>query len=234
MKIAVVIPAAGKSVRMGAVKQLMILKDMPVLAHTLTVFENHTEVQEIIVVGSANLIDEINSNVIVPYGFSKIKAIVKGGANRQESVWAGIKAISPDIEGVLIHDGARPLVSIQAISDVISYVKQGICAVSGVKSKDTIKITNSNNIVQDTPNRAGVWVVQTPQGFPIYLIKKAHQQAAEEGFLGTDDAMLVERMGISVRMVEGDYCNIKLTTPEDVRVAEALLIHKLELKNKRL
>ncbi|MCL2400583.1 MAG: 2-C-methyl-D-erythritol 4-phosphate cytidylyltransferase [Defluviitaleaceae bacterium] len=222
MKIAAVIPAAGKSVRMGTHKQLMILKDRPVLTHTLAIFENHSEVQEIIVVASTDIINEIKSNVINPYGFSKIKAVVEGKATRQESVWVGIKALSPDTTGVLIHDGARPLVSTKAISDVIAFVKQGICAVSGVKSKDTIKITNSKNIVQDTPDRTGVWIVQTPQGFPVSLIKEAHKQAAEEGFLGTDDAMIVERMGVAVRMTEGNYHNIKLTTPEDIRVAEAL------------
>jgi len=211
MKTAVIIPAAGLGSRMGTQKQLIKLNSKPVLAHTLEAFEKHPNIDEIIVVGSKSLV-EITSS------FSKVKSLVEGGANRQASVWQGLQAVSDDIDWVLIHDGARPFVSEKVISDVI-----GKCAISGVKSKDTIKIADENNIVQETPNRENLWLVQTPQGFPYHIIKKAHQQAIADGFVGTDDATLVERMGIPVQMIEGDYRNIKLTTPEDILIAEVYI-----------
>ena len=211
MKTAVIIPAAGLGSRMGTQKQLIKLNSKPVLAHTLEAFEKHPNIDEIIVVGSKSLA-EITSS------FSKVKSLVEGGANRQASVWQGLQAVSDDIDWVLIHDGARPFVSEKVISDVI-----GKCAISGVKSKDTIKIADENNIVQETPNRENLWLVQTPQGFPYHIIKKAHQQAIADGFVGTDDATLVERMGIPVQMIEGDYRNIKLTTPEDILIAEVYI-----------
>jgi len=214
MKTAVIIPAAGTSVRMGTMKQLLILKDRPVLAHTLAAFENHRKIDEIIMAAPENV-----AEVIRPCGFKKLKAVVKGGGNRQASVLAGLMAVSPDVGHVLIHDGARPLVSRQVISDVLEQVRCGRCAVSGVKSKDTIKIADENNVICDTPNRGNTWIVQTPQGFPLHIIKEAHLRALSDGFVGTDDAILVERIGFDVYMVEGDYRNIKLTTPEDVPVA---------------
>lgn len=211
MKTAVIIPAAGLGSRMGAQKQLILLGDKPVLAHTLEAFDSHPSIDEIIVVGPKSLADIANS-------FSKVKSLVEGGANRQESVWNGIKTLSNNVDWVLVHDGARPFVSEKVISDVI-----GKCAISGVKSKDTIKITNDSNIVQNTPDRENLWLVQTPQSFPRHIIEKAHQQAIVDGFVGTDDASLVERIEIPVQMIEGDYRNIKLTTPEDILIAEVYI-----------
>ena len=222
MKTAVIIPAAGMGTRMGAVKQLLILKDRPVLSHTLAAFEEHEEINEIILVAPAESMEEIQIKAIFPYGFKKISAVVQGGLHRQESVWAGLNHLSQDVAWILIHDGARPLVTKQVISDVLAYVRKGVAAVSGVKSKDTIKLTE-DDIVKDTPARDYAWLVQTPQGFPHNLIKEAHIKALAEGFIGTDDAMLVERLNVPVYMVEGDYRNIKLTTREDVKIAEALI-----------
>jgi len=203
---------------MGAMKQLLDLGGKPVLIRTLEVFEDHEEVDEIVVVASQEVAETIRS-----YGFKKLKSVVDGGPNRQASVWSGILALSPEVEWVLIHDGARPLVTWQVVSDVLVSVRLGKCAISGVKSKDTVKITDNGNIVQDTPDRNQAWLVQTPQGFPRGLIQRAHRLAIKEGFVGTDDAVLIERLGMPVTMVEGDYRNIKLTTPDDMRVAEALL-----------
>ena len=213
MKIAVIIPAAGLSSRMGTQKQLLMLDGKAVLTRTIEAFENHSNIDEIIVVGPECLAKIVS-------GFSKVKSLVEGGANRQMSVWQGLCALSEDVDWVLIHDGARPFVSAKVISDILN---SGTCAVSGVKSKDTIKIADVDNVVQSTPNREDLWLVQTPQGFPYHLIKKAHQQAIADGFVGTDDATLIERMGISVQMVEGDYRNIKLTTPEDILIAEVYI-----------
>ena len=214
MKTTVIIPAAGLGSRMGnQLKQLMLLDGKPVLSHTLEAFNSHKEIDEIVVVGPRSLRDITNK-------FEKVKALVEGGENRQASVWRGLCALDDDVDWVLIHDGARPLVSSRVISDVLA---SGVCAISGVKSKDTIKIADVNNIVEDTPDRDGVWLVQTPQSFPYHIIKKAHQQAIDDSFTGTDDASLVERLQIPVKMIAGDYRNIKLTTPEDILVAEAYI-----------
>ena len=220
MKTAVIIPAAGSSSRMGVTKQLMDLKGKPVLIHTIEAFEKHEEVDEIIICTSKEI-----AEVIAPYNFKKIKAIVPGGASRQDSVRIALDALGMDDYYVLIHDGARPLISQKVISDVLDCVRRGECATSGVISKDTIKITDSHGIVKDTPPREHAWLVQTPQGFPSRIIKKAHNLAKAEDFVGTDDAMLVERLGVSLRIIEGEYSNIKLTTPEDMQLAE-ILLHK--------
>jgi len=210
MKTAVIIPAAGTGSRMGTEKQLLQLSGKPVLARTIEAFEAHDEIDDIIVVSKHKLT-----------GYKKVRATIPGGETRQASVREGLKALADDVAWVLIHDGARPLVTQQAISAVLGYVRRGYSAVSGVKAKDTVKITDENNIITATPNREATWLVQTPQGFPREIITEAHKQ----DFIGTDDAMLVERMGVAVRMVEGDYRNIKLTTPEDILLAESFL-HK--------
>jgi len=211
MRTAVIIPAAGTSSRMGADKQRLILNGKPVLAHTLATFDSHQGIDEIILVGKDKEIAK---------GFKKVSTVVEGGSNRQASVWAGLGVLKNDIKRVLIHDGARPLVSHSIISAIL---QRDNCAISGVRSKDTIKIANPDNIVMDTPARENLWLVQTPQGFPYATLVKAHEKAIADGFEGTDDAVLVERMGIPVEMVEGCYSNIKLTTPEDLLIAEAYI-----------
>lgn len=229
MKTTVIIPAAGTGSRMGYQKQLISLKGKPLIIHTVEAFESHEEVDEIFISAPDCVADVIKS-----CGFKKVKAIVEGGADRQSSVWACLQKIADlqtnsqtdlqtDSQNILVHDGARPLITQNTISDILFWVKKGFCVSSGVKSKDTIKITDSDNIVQSTPAREHMWLVQTPQGFPAHLIADAHRKAMAEGFVGTDDAMLIEHMGIPVRMVEGDYRNIKITTPEDVPVAEAFM-----------
>ena len=206
---------------MGGLKQIMLLKGEPVLARTVAAFELHPDIKEIIIVAPGGaLMDEIKSKL---GKFNKLKSVVEGSDNRQASVFNGLQAVSGDIGGVLIHDGARPLVSAKVISDIISYVKEGKSAISGIKTKDTVKIADSKNIICDTPDREHVWLVQTPQGFPLEIIKKAHERAALDKFLGTDDSILLERLGERVYMAEGDYKNIKLTTREDFIMAEMLM-----------
>jgi len=219
MKTAAIIPAAGQGSRMGRAKQLILLGGKSVIDRTVEMFDSHAEIDEIIIAASENI--HIGD-------FAKIKRIVPGGGTRQESVRMCLEAVSGDVTHVLIHDGARPLVSSRVISGIIEAISTGGCAVSGVISKDTIKVTGEDNIIESTPPRGKTWLVQTPQGFPLDIIKKAHEAAEADGFTGTDDAVLAERSGIPVRMVEGDYGNIKLTTPEDILLAEALL-HKRTL-----
>ena len=232
MKTAVIIPAAGKSTRMGTQKQLMVLGKVPVLARTLAAFEGHADVDEIILATSKDVAEAIGA-FGYKKGHEKIIAVTEGGSSRQESVYAALKCVSPGVDNILIHDGARPLVGWQTISDVLAYVRRGLCAASGVISKDTVKIVGEDNIVKATPDRGSTWLVQTPQGFPYEVIKEAHKRARSDGFVGTDDATLVERIGVSVYMVEGDYQNIKLTTPDDFEIAEVLLerycLEKIEI-----
>ena len=215
MKTTVIIPAAGMGTRMGCQKQLLPINGIPALFRTLEIFSSHEEIDEIILVAPRN---------ISVKHFTKITAIVDGGSDRQASVYEGLKALSAETVNVLIHDGARPLVTPDIIADILSYVRRGQAAISGVRSKDTIKITGLDNKIESTPHRDNTWLVQTPQGFPKEVILAAHKKAIEEGFSNaTDDGVLVERLGTPVFMVEGDYANIKLTTPQDIKIAEALL-----------
>ena len=147
--------------------------------------------------------------------------MVSGGATRQESVWRGLQALSGQCGGVLVHDGARCLVTADVIQRCMASVEERGTGVAAVPVTDTIKTVSDANIALDTPNRASLRAVQTPQGFKTDLLRRAHEQAQRDGFLGTDDASLVERLGVPVQLTEGSRRNIKLTTPEDLLMAEA-------------
>lgn len=147
--------------------------------------------------------------------------MVSGGATRQESVWRGLQALSGQCGGVLVHDGARCLVTADVIQRCMVSVEKCGTGVATVPVTDTIKTVSDANIALDTPNRASLRAVQTPQGFKVDLLRRAHEQAQRDGFLGTDDASLVERLGVPVQLTEGSRRNIKLTTPEDLLMAEA-------------
>lgn len=147
--------------------------------------------------------------------------MVSGGATRQESVWRGLQALSGQCGGVLVHDGARCLVTADVIQRCMVSVEKCGTGVAAVPVTDTIKTVSDANIALDTPNRASLRAVQTPQGFKVDLLRRAHEQAQRDGFFGTDDASLVERLGVPVQLTEGSRRNIKLTTPEDLLMAEA-------------
>ncbi len=147
--------------------------------------------------------------------------MVSGGATRQESVWRGLQALSGQCGGVLVHDGARCLVTADVIQRCMVSVEKCGTGVAAVPVTDTIKTVSDANIALDTPNRASLRAVQTPQGFKVDLLRRAHEQAQRDGFLGTDDASLVERLGVPVQLTEGSRRNIKLTAPEDLLMAEA-------------
>ena len=147
--------------------------------------------------------------------------MVSGGATRQESVWRGLQALSGQCDGVLVHDGARCLVTADVIQRCMASVEECGTGVAAVPVTDTIKTVSDANIALDTPNRTALRAVQTPQGFKTDLLRQAHEQAQRDGFLGTDDASLVERLGVPVQLTAGSRRNIKLTTPEDLLMAEA-------------
>lgn len=229
MKATVLIPAAGTGRRMGGSvsKQYLELAGKPILAHTLTLFENHPLIENIYLIVPPDDISYCQQQIVDCYGFTKVCRIVAGGAERQDSVRNGLDALVEDglsqpQRPILIHDGARPLFDCKRLSPLIEIVrKSGACTI-GVPVKDTIKDVENNKIT-GSPDRNRLWQAQTPQGFLYHLIREAFDRAAEDSFVATDDASLLERLGHPVQMLEGDYRNIKVTTPEDILIAVALL-----------
>lgn len=220
----VVIVSAGRGSRMKADinKQFLKLKGKEVIAHTIDKFYNNTNIDEIVVVVKEDEADFFRRNIIDKYGYKNIK-IAFGGKERQDSVFNGLKAVNERCDIVLIHDGARPFVTDEIIKNSIECAKKNKCVIVGVPVKDTIKIINKDNEVCDTPNRSTLWSIQTPQVFEYSSIIKAHQRAKEENYYGTDDSMLMEHFGYNVKVVEGSYNNIKITTPEDLKIGEEIL-----------
>lgn len=225
-RVIALIPAAGMGKRMGAAinKQYLLLAGIPIVARTISVFENSPIVDDIYIVTPEAEIPFCREEVVSANGFTKVRAIIAGGAERQHSVLNGLRAVSDpdDDDVVLIHDGVRPFVSPDIIQRAVSVAIRSDGALVAVPAKDTIKII-VDDAVQETPPRETLWQAQTPQAFRYGIIRNAHEQAAAEGFLGTDDASLVERLGGQVQVVMGDYRNIKITTPEDLILAEAFI-----------
>ncbi len=216
-----VVVAAGKGTRMGTAesKQYVVLGDKPVIVHTLEVFERTAEIGEIVLVVGEGDVPRCR-RYAERYGLAKVSAIVAGGGERQESVYRGLLALSANVEWVLVHDGVRPFITADDIVRCRREAESTGAAVLAVPVKDTIKVADADGNVRSTPDRRSLWAVQTPQAFRLSLLKRAHEKAAEERFVGTDDSQLVERIGCTVRIVEGDYRNIKLTTPDDLLWAE--------------
>ena len=223
----VVIVSAGKGSRMKADinKQFLKLGNKEVIAHTIDKFYNNENIGEIIVVVREDEAEFFQKNIIDKYGYENIK-IAFGGKERQDSVYNGLKMVNENCHIVLIHDGARPFLTNKIIEDSIEYANKYSCCVVGVPVKDTIKILDENNNVSNTPNRSTLWAIQTPQAFEYSLIMKAHEKANKEGFNGTDDSMLMEYYGYNVKVIEGSYNNIKITTPEDLKIGEEILKEK--------
>lgn len=225
MSVTVLIPAAGTGSRMGCSgnKQYLALADRPILAHTLLLFENHRAVDHILVISPREEIAFCRNEVVERYGFKKVRQVVAGGAERQDSVRNGLLACNAGAEDIiLIHDGVRPFLPAEKIDRVIAVAGEVGGGVVGVPVKDTIKEVEGGRIAA-TPDRRRLWQAQTPQAFPYRIIREAHDAAWRQNFRGTDDASLVERLGWPVAMVEGSYRNIKITTPEDLVLARAFL-----------
>lgn len=227
LKSIALIPAAGMGKRMGASvnKQYLHLGGMPIVARTIAVFEQSPLIDAIYLVIPADEIHYCREHVVEAYGFRKVVKIVAGGRERQNSVMNGLSAMREDVSDldvVLIHDGVRPLITEKLLQASIDIARAGGSAVVAVPSKDTLK-TVANGIVTGTPDRGGLWQAQTPQTFRFGVIYAAHQAAESDHFAGTDDAALIERIGGQVRVVQGTYCNIKITTPEDLVLAEAFI-----------
>lgn len=225
IKAGVVIVAAGSGKRMKSkrAKQFIEIKNKPIAAYTIEKFEDAESVDEIVIVTGEEDIVYFQNEIIKRYGFKKVKAVVKGGSERQYSVYCGLKEIDSGTDVVLIHDGVRPFVKTEEIEHIAEKTMEYGACVLGVKVKDTIKICDEAGNVTNTPKRELLWAAHTPQSFKYNIIMKAHKKAYEDGFLGTDDSMLAERLGVKIKMLEGSYENIKITTPEDLLTAERII-----------
>lgn len=222
-----IIPAAGMGKRMGAAinKQYLQLAGKPILAHTLAVFQQCEQIAGIILVIPQEEIPFCRSEVVERYGLTKVVKIVPGGRERQHSVMNGLQAlqgVAGEQDLIVIHDGVRPFITQELLMESMRVAVTGSGALVAVPTKDTIKVVR-DGLVIDTPDRTTLWQAQTPQTFRYHQILSAHNAAEQDGFLGTDDCSLVERTGGSIRIVSGSYRNIKITTPEDLVLAEAFL-----------
>ena len=193
----------------------------PLLAVTIRAFQDHPGIEGIILVAGDRVRERFQEELRERYGFHKVIAVVGGGPRRQDSVYRGLKAFDPPPELVLIHDGDRPFVTGAVISAVLAAAPGG-GAISAVAVKDTVKRVDGEGVITDTPRRRELRLAQTPQGFPFPVILAAHAKARGEGREATDDAALAEWMGLRVRTISGSYDNIKVTTPEDLLLAEAI------------
>jgi 2-C-methyl-D-erythritol 4-phosphate cytidylyltransferase len=231
-QLAVVVVAAGKGSRMRTEesKQYLQLNGAPILVHTLTLFQKIKQVDTIVLVTGAEEADRCRSYVD-KYSLGKVHHIVTGGKERQDSVFKGLKVLGPEVEWVMVHDGVRPFTAAKHVLDCWRKAKETDAAVLAVPVKDTIKVVDNAGTIQSTPDRHSLWAIQTPQAFRLSLLKRAYEQAERDSFTGTDDAMLVERIGTPVQVVEADYYNIKITTPEDLPWAE-WIIHNVRGENK--
>ena len=224
-KITAVVLAAGAGKRMHSDvhKQYMMLAGRPVLFYALQAFAE-SAVTDIVVVVGAGEIDYCRKEIVEKYHIQKVCAVVEGGRERYHSVYEGLKAADGS-DYVLIHDGARPLVSADIIKRSMQAVKEYRACVAGMPVKDTIKIADEDGYAKLTPERSKVWQIQTPQSFSYPLVYEAYRKMlADEDSAITDDAMVVERMtNQPVKLIEGNYRNIKITTPEDMLIAEMYL-----------
>ena len=222
--ISVIIPAAGQGKRFGAGKNkaFVLLAGKSILERTVEAFSDIPDIGERIIVVAPDEVAEITEQA-KSFPKSETIKVVAGGAERQYSIENALSSVDSGAEIVLVHDGARPLISRDVIHKLIMEVRESSAAIVAVPVKDTIKKVDANGFVVDTPRRSELWAIQTPQGFSRDLIINAYKRAREDNFLGTDDASLVERMGVSVKIVQGEYENIKITTPEDLPIANLFL-----------
>lgn len=233
--VSVIVAAAGMSNRMGSKinKQFIALDGKHILAHTIEKFEKCRYVDEIIIVSKEEEIEYCRKEIVKKYKFNKVTNVVRGGNERQDSVYNGILALDERADIVLTHDGARPFVKIENIEDGIKgVVEYGACVI-GVPVTDTIKVVGEDKNIDSTPKRNLLWAAQTPQCFFKEVLIKGYEMAIEDGFLGTDDSSMVERIGYNVKMIMGSYENIKITTPEDIILAESLIKDKDTIFNRR-
>ncbi|HEX7504850.1 MAG TPA: 2-C-methyl-D-erythritol 4-phosphate cytidylyltransferase [Syntrophales bacterium] len=230
MSTVAIVPAAGTGNRMGRErsKQYLSLAGMPILVWTLKVLEECPLVDGLLVVVPPQDIEFVRNTILSPCNLNKVNGVIPGGKERQDSVRAGVEALDRDTDLVIIHDAVRPFISIELISQCIRAAREEGAVTVGVPVKDTVKEVAPDGRVLRTCDRSLMWLTQTPQAFRRDIIENAHHAAVRDGFRGTDDTSLVERLGIAVRMIRGEYSNIKITTPDDLILAETMLAGRKE------
>lgn len=229
MKCTAIVLAAGQGKRMNSrvQKQFLLLQGKPLLYYSLACFQNSSVIDDMIVVTGKESIDFCKKEIVELYGFTKVKAVIPGGKERYDSVYAGLCACE-GTDYVFIHDGARPFVTEDMLQRLKSAVTEYGACTAGMPSKDTVKIADEKGLVAKTPKRSHVWMIQTPQVFSFGLILEAHNRARQGSMEEiTDDAMVIETCtDRKIKLVEGSYENIKITTPEDLLIAERILTEK--------
>jgi len=225
--IAAIIPAAGIGKRMGrqTPKPYLVLAGKPILAHTLEIFEKVKEVDEVTLVVHPDELDYCQEQVLSRYTFKKVLRLVPGGKERQDSVYHALKALQneDDLEIILVHDGVRPFITTDQIRRVLEAARQYGGAVLGLPAQDTLKRVDPQGHIHQTLERKDIWQIQTPQAFQAPLLWRAFVEAYSRNYYGTDEASLVEDLHQTVVVIPGSPWNLKITTPEDLQLAEAIL-----------
>lgn len=224
MRISLIIPAAGIGRRMKSQinKQYLQLNGKPILAHTISRFHQIPQIEEIIIVASADEIDYCRFQVVEKYKFTKVTKIVPGGMVRQESVYKGFLETSPDTDYIIVHDGVRPFLKQEQNEEFIKALQNEKALIMGVPEKNTIKKVK-NLFIINTIDRENVWEIQTPQAFSRDVLSQAFENAANNYEKYTDDSSMVEEIKVPVKIFPGDYLNIKITVPQDLKLGKAIL-----------
>lgn len=223
MRVGAIVPAAGSGRRMGGQhpKQFLLLGGVPLLVRTLRALARSRVIGGIVVVVPRAAV-KLTRRLLTRHRVPRVLAVVPGGRERQESVWMGLQALPSEAELVVVHDGVRPLITGALVRTVVEEAGRFGAAACGLPVRETVKRARGG-IVEATVDREGLWLVQTPQAFGRTLLWEAHEKARRDGFVGTDDAVLVERLGVPVRMVPGLVDNLKITTPQDLARARGLV-----------
>ncbi len=223
--VSAVVVAGGSGVRMKGPtrKQYLLLDGRPILARTLEAFSECARIDSVFLVVPEDDFGYVEQNVLSGCRKNKEIVLVPGGKQRQHSVFNGVCATPSRHRYVVVHDGVRPLIGPSDIERVLDGARKTGACIPGVAARETLKRVGKDRVVRETPSRENIWFAQTPQAFDRKLLLKAHETAVAEGFLGTDDASLVERLGEKVLVVEGSPSNIKITTPEDLVLATCIL-----------
>jgi 2-C-methyl-D-erythritol 4-phosphate cytidylyltransferase len=218
------IPAAGTGKRMGSNrnKLLLVVRSQPIIAWTLLAAEAASTISWIGIISQPTDWPDFNA-ILADLKLTKPVELIQGGSTRQESVYNGLQALPVAAEQVLIHDGARCLATPDLFNSCAQAIRHCPGLIAAVPVKDTIKVVDEQGIIQKTPDRRQLWAAQTPQGFDVKLLKQCHAEGVRQGWEVTDDAALFEKCGIEVRIVQGEETNLKVTTPQDLAIAEFIL-----------
>lgn len=233
MNISAIIPAAGKGNRVGGEiqKQFLELADKPIIAHTLLRFQRMDVINNIYLVVPPDKIGYCEMDIVEKYKITKVIEVIAGGKERQDSVYNGFIRVSPETDIVVVHDGVRPFVTEDIIRRSIMEANKYGAAITAIPEKDTIKEVSDGFIV-NTLNRRLLWRIQTPQAFKRDILEKAFKKAIDDGYYGTDEASLLERVGCGVKVVNGSDLNIKITTPEELIIGSAISNYAEQLLTK--